>query len=215
MLKTSPCLQHTFSIILLFKSIRTSKSFPLGSHKTTSCLQPEGQCSVNKIVLISNRKTALYQKLLWEAITAWAALAVWLAVPSPSNIPSFIFLSVLKNVPGPWLYSSDSLCQLQSMQSITAEIRVVFTGKPKSCFLSFAWKGTLPPFFYFYFRQWLLSEHLSRNHRKSLPRTKEERGQSFFPGTTEAQIPPANSLWVEKWLLVPAELCTRWLCLWQ
>lgn len=49
-------------------------------------------------------------------------------------------------------------------------------------------------YFYFYFRQWLLSEHLSRNHQKTLQCTKEKRGQSFFPGTTEAQIPPVNSL---------------------
>lgn len=54
----------------------TPKPFPPGSHETASCLQPEGQCSLNKIVLVSNRKTVLYQKLLWEAISAHAVLAV-------------------------------------------------------------------------------------------------------------------------------------------
>lgn len=126
MLKPSHCL-YDFSIVTFLvspkrrglpslfchdffsKSKRTwaPKPFPSGSHETTSCLQPEGQCSLNKIVLVSNRSTALYHKLLWEAMAACAALC-------PSNIPSFIFLSMLKNVVGPCLYSSDdSPFQLQ------------------------------------------------------------------------------------------------------
>lgn len=114
-LKPSHCLYDFSVVTFLVKSKRTwaPKPFPPGSHETTSCLQPEGQCSLNKIVLVSNQNTALYQKLLWEAIAACAALAVWLAALCPSNIPSFIFLSVLKNVVGPCLYSSDSPFQLQ------------------------------------------------------------------------------------------------------
>ena len=111
---------------------------------------------------------------------------------------------------GPCLYSSDRLFQLQPMPASAVSHCWNQGGyslvSQSSAF--FPLYGRAPcHHFYFFYRQWLLSEHLSRNHQKTLPCTKEERGQSFFPGTTEAQIPPVNSLWVEKWLPVPAELC--------
>lgn len=112
-LPSIPFLHHDY--FSKSESTWTSKPFQPGSQKATSCLQPEGQCSLNNIVLVRNQKTTLYQKLLWEATTACGALAVWHAVLSPRNFPSLIFISVLQNVVDTCLYSSDSLFQLQPM----------------------------------------------------------------------------------------------------
>lgn len=123
------------------------KLFPPGSHKVTSCLQPEGQCCLNRIALVSKWKTALYQKMTVGSCHCMC---------SPSSlaccsIPSLIFISALWAGPQFTAEIAISDCKPCLPQlSVTAETRVGFTHKPKLCFLSLVWKGILPPFLFLF-----------------------------------------------------------------